>query len=270
MVGSPRKRTLSWPKVRWYLARIQIHLRVLARRRDSTEADYISMQQRFYESGAQLSRVKEGEIVEDFVVGTASEHDQWADFRDYLFQGLPLDASLTALDFGCGPGRNMRAWSYFFARIDGCDISAANLANARVYMGEQLEESHLFRTTGRDCGSAESGAYDVVYSTICLQHIAAHSVRVSIFGDIFRVLRSGGVFTAQMGFGVNSPNTVDYYSNHYSAATTNRGLDVAVTSPTQLSTDLEDCGFIQFKYWIRPTGPGDIHPNWIYFQALRP
>ena len=32
--------------------------------------------------------------------------------------------------------------------------------------------------------------------------------------------------------------------------------------------DLEKIGFKSFEYWIRPTGPGCRHENWIYFTAL--
>jgi hypothetical protein len=72
-----------------------------------------------------------------------------------------------------------------------------------------------------------------------------------------------------MGYGKNSPNTVPYYVNFTSALTTNRGCDVEVRSPEQVRDDLVAAGFAEFEYWIRPTGPGDTHPNWIFFTAVK-
>ena len=39
--------------------------------------------------------------------------------------------------------------------------------------------------------------YDFVMSTIALQHICVYDIRYSIMKDIHRVLKDGGVFTAQ-------------------------------------------------------------------------
>jgi hypothetical protein len=72
-----------------------------------------------------------------------------------------------------------------------------------------------------------------------------------------------------MGFGENSPNTVDYYANHYEATSTNRGCDTNITDYRQIEKDLLDIGFKNFNYYIRPVGPGDCHPNWIFFNAQK-
>ena len=37
----------------------------------------------------------------------------------------------------------------------------------------------------------------------------------------------------------------------------------------QIERDLTAVGFAAFKYWIRPTGPGDTHPHWIFFTAVK-
>ena len=37
----------------------------------------------------------------------------------------------------------------------------------------------------------------------------------------------------------------------------------------QIEKDLLSIGFKNFKYYIRPTGPGDGHPNWIFFNAQK-
>jgi hypothetical protein len=106
-------------------------------------------------------------------------------------------------------------------------------------------------------------------STIALQHICVYEIRKNIFKDIYRILKTGGVFTAQMGFGSPSVATVGYYDNFYDATATNRGCDVCIETPEQLKTDLIEIGFNNFNYEITQTGPGDCHPNWIFFNASK-
>ncbi len=102
------------------------------------------------------------------------------------------------------------------------------------------------------------------------QHICVHSIRVSIMRSMYDCLKPGGRLSLQMGYGVPSPQTVDYYADNVGAETTNRGCDTAVAQPEQPRADLDEIGFTNFEYWLRPTGPGDLHPQWIFFTAVKP
>ena len=102
-----------------------------------------------------------------------------------------------------------------------------------------------------------------------LQHIPIHEIRFNLFKEFYRVLNNGGWFTAQMGFGKGKFGAVDYYKNHYNAAKTNGRTDVFIESPKQLEGDLKKIGFTNFECSIRPSGPGDTHPNWIFFRAQK-
>jgi SAM-dependent methyltransferase len=239
--------------------------------RDS--AGYLHLQKRLFEQFAAADEVREGEIRGDYVVGSWRQHDEWPDYETYLMKYVPHDASWLALEYGCGPGRNIRRWSAIFRRIDGVDISSRNLENARAFLKDQLppeKTPKLFLTGGDTCGDAPESHYDFAFSTICLQHICVHEVRLSILESLFRCLKPGGRLSAQMGFGSPSPNTVPYDANYYMATGTNRDCDVCVASPEQIGRDLASIGFRDFEYWIRPVGPGDVHPNWIFFTARKP
>jgi hypothetical protein len=85
------------------------------------------------------------------------------------------------------------------------------------------------------------------------------------------ILKPKGVITMQMGFGPETPTkeSVSYNSNHYDASGTNGQMDTRVESPDELKNDLEQVGFNNFKYYITETGPGDGHPNWIFFSAKK-
>ena len=100
--------------------------------------DYVRMQRRYYVRNASKSSVEPGNLLDDKVVGSWREHDDWEDYLLYLMKYVPKNSQLVALDFGCGPGRNIRKWSSRFARIDGADISKTNLSNARIFLKSNL------------------------------------------------------------------------------------------------------------------------------------
>jgi ubiquinone/menaquinone biosynthesis C-methylase UbiE len=204
----------------------------------------------------------------DHVVGSFDLHNQWKDYEN-LFTRIENQSEKIGLDFGCGPARNLVKYGQRFKRLDGADISPVNLEKAKEYTQKNGLEPNLYLTDGVGLGETPSDTYDFVMSTICLQHICVHEIRYSIFKDMFRVLKSGGIITAQMGYGSNSPLSVGYYENYYDAPSTNRACDTMVESPDQLEKDLLEIGFTDFQYVIAQTGPGDAHPNWIYFSAKK-
>lgn len=204
----------------------------------------------------------------DPVVGSFDGHNNWNDY-EYLFQKLENQSELVGLDFACGPGRNIVKYTGRFKRLDGVDISPVNIGKAQSYIANRGIEAVLYTSTGTDISIVPSNEYDFVMSTIALQHICVYDIRYSIMKDIYRVLKDGGVFTAQMGFGSPSPSTVGYYENYYDAESSNRACDVCIESTEQLEKDLFEIGYKDFNYTIGPVGPGDIHPNWIYFNCTK-
>lgn len=204
----------------------------------------------------------------DPVVGAFDRHNNWPDY-EFLFETIENQSEKIGLDFACGPGRNIVKYKNRFKRLDGVDISPINIQKAKDYLKNNNIESNLFISNGVNIDIIESNEYDFVMSTIALQHICVYDIRYSIMNDIFRVLKNDGIFTAQMGFGSPSPMTVGYYENYYDATHTNRACDVCIESPEQLANDLFKIGFKSFNYKITNVGPGDIHPNWIFFNAKK-
>ena len=202
------------------------------------------------------------------VVGTFDGHNGWNDY-EHLFKRLNNQSELIGLDFACGPGRNIVKYNFRFKRLDGVDISPVNIEKAKKYTSPKGIKSNLYVSNGVDIDVVPPNEYDFVMSTIALQHICVYDIRYSIMKDIHRVLKDGGVFTAQMGFGSPSPATVGYYENFYDAKATNRSCDVCIETPDQLEKDLLEIGYKDFQYIIGPVGPNDMHPNWIYFSALK-
>jgi len=203
------------------------------------------------------------------VVGTFDLHNQWTDY-EILFERISGARSKVALDFGCGPGRNLVRYKNVFKQLDGVDISPINIEKAKMYCFKNaVINNKLFVNNGVDLDCIESEQYDVVMSTIALQHICVYDIRKSFFKEFHRVLKSGGVLTAQMGYGSPSPMSVGYYENYYDATASNRGCDVCIESYKQLEDDLLEIGFTDFQYKITTVGPGDFHPNWIFFSVVK-
>lgn len=229
---------------------------------------YSDMQRSVYDSDAHNWSLE----TKDRVVGPFDAHNEWADY-EHLFLDIGDLSEKICLDFGCGPARNIVKYWDRFKRIDGVDISANILEKAKIwidYSGFDHKVINLYHCSGFDIENVPSDTYDVVMSTICLQHICVHEIRLALFKEFFRVLKPGGYFTAQMGHGWPSEKTVDYYENHYDATETNRACDVAIAKSHYLKDDLEPLGFVNFKHYITKVGPGDFHPSWIFFNVQKP
>jgi len=231
---------------------------------------YTEMQARQYETWASSWSIDN----RDPVVGGFDLHNVWQDYDDYLFKDINKTESKVCIDFGCGPGRNLVKFGDRFKELHGVDISKTNLDNAKIWIehnGRNISNHKLFLTNGTDLSGIESSTYDVVMSTICFQHICVYDIRYEFLKEFHRILKKGGTLTMQMGFGpkVETKSSVGYYENNIDAEGTNGQMDTRVEDPSELQTDLEKIGFHKFNYYIRPVGPGDGHPNWIFFNATK-
>jgi SAM-dependent methyltransferase len=127
----------------------------------------------------------------------------------------------------------------------------------------------LYVNNGYDLADIPSDSYDLIMSTITLQHIPVYAIRFNLLREFHRVLKEGGRISIQMGYGAAAPQAVAYEEDYYNALATNRGCDTMITSPDQPRRDVEKIGFHSFAYWIREVGPGDTHPHWIFFTAVK-
>lgn len=231
---------------------------------------YLEMQKNYYNREASNWSLQS----RDPVVGSYDRHNNFYDYDEYLFPKIDT-SGMIAIEYGCGPGRNLIRFKDRFKRIDGVDIAEINLEKAKINLeSNHISDSKLFLTTG-DNIPTESSIYDVVFSVICLQHICVHSVRMKIMEDCFRVLKDEGYFCFQMGYGsVRSdgyvkPGSVHYYDNHIQANATNGDSDTRVDNVDFLINDLKSIGFKEIRYHIGAVGPGDSHGNWIWVQAKK-
>ena len=89
--------------------------------------DYLKMQNDYYDEYASKWSLS----FRDPVVGSYDAHNDWSDYDEYLFKDFDT-TGMIALDYGCGPGRNLVKFNSRFERIDGVDISDVNLEKAKT------------------------------------------------------------------------------------------------------------------------------------------
>jgi ubiquinone/menaquinone biosynthesis C-methylase UbiE len=177
-----------------------------------------------------------------------------------------------ALDFGCGTGRNVKNLLELaeWKRVDGVDISKDNIKHAKRLVSKNYKDNFKFYVNnGVDLDCLPENEYDFVMSTITLQHIAVYDIRFNLLKGMFRVMKSRGVLSIQMGYGDNGYGKSDYYANDYDAKGTNSKHDVIVSDVNEIRRDLAKIGFDSFSWKIRNSF-SDGHPNWIFFKAIKP
>jgi SAM-dependent methyltransferase len=227
---------------------------------------YLAMQKQTYESGA----------ASEEIVGFYEWHENFPYETQLLFVNGDLRNPLldgwegrTALDFGCGPGRMIGRMKRLFAGVDGVDISAPLIAEAQ----QNHPDSRFWVTSGDDLGGAEPESYDLVYSTIAMQHIAVRSVRQKILGEMCRVLKPRGAVSIQLAFNPSYPYlrpvlTVEdgtrrvevrerdtthaaWHEDRISASGTNSSCDAAIGA-ADLGMVRDDFGahFVDVHHWF--------------------
>lgn len=123
-----------------------------------------------------------------------------ADLMAYLDRIAPHLGRERALDFGCAIGRLTRPLAARFAHVTGVDISPAMVEAARSY-AESLPPlkgscEYLVNSAAK-LDSVSDGSYDLVYSSITLQHMP-WTQAVIYLQEFVRVLRPGGVGVFQL------------------------------------------------------------------------
>lgn len=101
----------------------------------------------------------------------------------------------TVLEFGCGSGRMTEALADAFSRVIAVDIAEEMLDRAHMHIRRDNVEFLL--SDGLRIPIPDR-MVDFVYTSGTLQHFPAKSMVTHAFQEIFRILKPGGVFKAQL------------------------------------------------------------------------
>lgn len=264
---------------------------------------YSAMQKSYYEFEHPASL----QLNSDQIVGNYKWHENFPYETQLLYKNGDLRMPLVtdpdkkiALDFGCGPGRMVKRMSKIFSRVDGVDISSKLIAEAK----KACPESNFYVSSGNDLGQAPANTYDFVYSTITMQHIAVHDIRMNILKEMYRVLKPGGSMTVQMAFNPEYPfvrkrkeltmkdfklqliqkrlDHADWSENKTDTSITNSGCDVYINNDSlpkvkkEIGTVFKDinCWFYEvgliFKNLNETTHAAKYWPtHWIFIHGTK-
>jgi hypothetical protein len=231
--------------------------------------NYQQMQQHAYES-----YTKSFDDSKTLCLGSFDENQNYA-YEDYLLEHFDGEHGI-ALDFACGFGRMLGRMQTHFDVVDGVDLNPDNLEYAKTYLsdfGISQEKYSLFLSDGVGVKGINK-KYDFIYSTIALQHICVHSIRTEIFKDLNSLLKDDGGCCFQMGFGWD--NKINWFDNHYTARSTNGGVDVTIPNSDHLDAitkDFESMGFKNVRYELKisphPKYGNLYHPIWIFIHMRK-
>lgn len=105
--------------------------------------------------------------------------------------GLPATRR-RALDFGCGAGRLTRALAARFETAVGVDISAGMVDTARR-LNDDVPGCEFRQNTTAELAGFADGEFDLVYSSLVLQHLPTRGLVEAYVAEFLRVLAPGGV-----------------------------------------------------------------------------
>jgi len=113
---------------------------------------------------------------------------------DRFLPGLPREAPLRVLDYGCGRGSSLPAMRDHFpaARLTGVDIEEFPLAVARARFAGGAPPPRLFASAGASIPAEVGEGYDIIQLNAVVEHLLP-AERPALLAALWRLLKPGGV-----------------------------------------------------------------------------
>lgn len=201
-----------------------------------------------------LRQIAEGTLgdynrrAEEFWEGTRG-HDvsqNVAALLDHI-DGVPPFA---ILDFGCGPGRDLRTFTALGHVAIGLDGASRFADMARSYSGCEVWEQDFLRL------DLPPGRFDGVFANATLQHVPSGELP-RVLREIHATLKPGGVLFSSNPHGRDEEGW-------------NRGRYGAYHDLETWQRYLTEAGFVPLTHYYRPAGlPRDQQP-WLASVARKP
>ena len=178
---------------------------------------------------------------EDFWQGTR-DHDVRQNM-DALLKHIEGRPPFTILDFGCGPGRDLKAFMDLGHEAVGLEGSARFAAMAREYSGcEVLEQDFL----SLDLPAAR---FDGVFANASLFHVPGRELP-RVLGELHAALKPGGVLFSSNPRGANEEGW-------------NRGRYGVYHDLEAWRGYLVPAGFAELDHYYRPPGMPREQQPWL-------
>jgi SAM-dependent methyltransferase len=181
------------------------------------------------------------ERAEAFWAGTR-DHDVRQNVAAFL-DAIQGEAPFTLLDFGCGPGRDLKTFKDLGHIAIGLEGSARLAAMAREYSGcEVWEQDFLAMRLPDEC-------FDGVFANASLFHVPAQELP-RVLCELNATLKAGGVLFSSNPHG----NDEEGWS---------RGRYGAYHRPETWKRFVMDAGFAELDHYYRPDGLPREQQPWL-------
>ena len=175
----------------------------------------------------------------------------WQGTRDHdvsqniaaLLQHIEAPAPFEILDFGCGPGRDLKTFKLLGHRATGLEGASQLVAMARTYSGCDVLQQNFLQL------NMPSGQFDGVFANAVLFHVPSQALPRAL-ADLFATLKPGGVLFSSnpRGDGQEGWNGDRYGAFHDLPAW--RGY-------------MSAAGFVELTHYYRPAGLPREQQPWL-------
>ena len=176
---------------------------------------------------------------DDFRAGTM-DHDVSQNYSA-LLDAIAGEGPFSILDFGCGPGRDLRYFRGLGHEAVGLDGAGAFVAMARAFSGCEVWHQDFLALR------LPPARFDGVFANASLFHVPRRALP-RVLGELAATLKSGGVLFCSNPRGANEESLAGGRYGCFFDLDTWRGLVTAA-------------GFVELGHYFRPAGlPRDRQP----------
>lgn len=188
------------------------------------------------------------QYAESYQTGTA-DHDVSQNISA-LLDAIEAKPPFTLLDFGCGPGRDLKTLAGLGHIAIGLDGASRFAAMARDYSGCEVWQQNFLAL------DLPSSHFDGVFANATLFHVPSQSLP-RVLGDLYACLKPGGVLFSSIPRGQNQAGWVENrYGVFHDLDTWRRYVSAA--------------GFTELSHYYRPPGLPREQQPWLATVWRRP
>ncbi len=160
-----------------------------------------------------------------------------------LLRHIKGESPFTILDFGCGPGRDLRAFTGLGHTAIGLDGAAEFAAMARADTGCEVWHQDFLRL------DLPSERFDGIFANASMFHVPIQELR-RVLRQLHAALKHGGALFSSNPHGNNEEGW-------------NRGRFGAYHDLEAWRHYMSDAGFTELEYYYRPTGLPRAQQPWL-------
>ncbi len=177
----------------------------------------------------------------DFRQGT--QHHDVRQNIDALLQALAGEPPFTILDFGCGPGRDLKVFAELGHVAVGLEGAARLAEMAREFSGCEVWQQDFLRL------ELPAGRFDGVFANAALFHVPSQELP-RVLRELRAALKPSGVLFSSNPHGHNEEGwSGERYGAYYDLAYWRRCLSAA--------------GFVELDHYYRPAGRPRERQPWL-------